>query len=174
MQKSSRETLIRYAIYVIELILVYALERAVNARFGFGGLYFFITIPAFVSVALFERENSGMIFGILSGVLVDYGHGKGIGAVAIVLCVFGYAIGLISNYILCASVFVGMFVSVFLITAVEGIKVLCAVKDFNLWVEFLGGCFWKSLLVSVPIFIVTFYLNRVISYKFGGKEEIFN
>ena len=172
MQKNRKQILIRYTVYFIELILVYALERIVNSRIGFSDVYIFMMIPTFVSIVLFERENSGMVFGILAGMLIDYGHGHAVGGVAIFLCIFGYGIGLVSNYILCANVFIGAVVSTFLVIAVEGMKVFCLMNNMALWHDFLINCFWKDILIAISVFVIMFYINRVISYKFGGKEEI--
>ena len=171
MQRSKRKIFTRYVIYIIELLFVYALEQVLASRLGFCGLYMFFVIPVFVSIALFERENTGMIFGILARFLIDYGAGFGIGISAVFLCVVGYFLGMLSNYILRANILTEIFVSAFLILIVYSFGTLFAVWDFEIFASVWAENFWKHLVASAVAFAPAFYFNRVISYKFGGDEE---
>ncbi|MBR2578973.1 MAG: rod shape-determining protein MreD [Clostridia bacterium] len=172
MQRSKKKIFARYVIYIIELLLVYTLEQILASRLGFCGLYMFLVIPVFVSISLFERENTGMLFGLLAGVLTDYGYGFGIGVYAIFFCIVGYFLGMISNYILRANILTEILISTFLILIVYSFGTFFAVWDLSLFASIWKENFWKDLLASVSAFVPAFYFNRVISYKFGGDEEI--
>lgn len=172
MQRNGKKIFARYVIYIIELLFVFALEQVMASRLSFCGLYMFLVVPVFVSIALFERENTGMIFGILTGVLIDYGCGSGIGISAVLFCIVGYLLGMISNYILRANILTEILVSTFLILIVYSFSTFFSVWDFNSFGTIWKENFWKDLLASVSAFVPAFYFNRVISYKFGGDEEI--
>ncbi|MDO4199566.1 MAG: rod shape-determining protein MreD [Clostridia bacterium] len=172
MQRSRKKIFTRYVIYIIELLFVFALEQVLASRLSFCGLYMFLLIPVFVSISLFERENTGMIFGILTGVLIDYGSGSGIGISAVLFCVVGYFLGMISNYILRANILTEIVVSAFLILVVYSFGTFFSVWDFNSFGIIWKENFWKDLLASVSVFVPAFYFNRVISYRFGGDEEV--
>ena len=172
MQRSRQKNFARYLIYIIELLFVYALEQVLASRLGFCGLYMFFVIPVFVSISLFERENTGMFFGILAGVLTDYGYGSGIGLFAVFFCIVGYFLGMLSNYVLKANILTEILVSVFLILSVYSFSTFFAVWDFEIFASVWAENFWKHLVASAVVFAPAFYFNRVISYKFGGDEEI--
>lgn len=172
MQKSRKNNFTRHMVYVIELLFAYALEQALASRLGFCGLYMFLVIPIFVSIALFERENTGMFFGLLAGVLTDYGYGSGIGINAVLFCIVGYFLGMISNYVLRANVLAEILVSMCLILIVYSFGTFFSVWDIGIFVNAWKENFWRNLLASTASFVPAFYFNRVISYKLGGDEEI--
>ena len=172
MQISRKKIFTRHIIYVTELLFIFALEQVLNSRLGFCGLYMFLVIPVFVGISLFERENTGMVFGILAGVLADYGYGSGIGMSAILFCVVGYFLGMISNYVLRANILTEILVSSVLILIVYSFGAFFSVHDFNLFCSVWKENFWKDLVASTSVFVPAFYFNRAISYRFGGDEEI--
>ncbi len=172
MQRSRKKLITRYVIYIAELLFVYALERALASRLGFCGLYMFLLIPTFVGISLFERENTGMFFGIFTGVLMDYGYGGGIGILAVFFCVIGYFLGMLSNYVVRANILIEIFVSTLLILIVYSFRLFFSVWDLSIFASIWQEDFWKDLLASASAFVPAFYFNRVISYKFGGDEEI--
>lgn len=172
MQRSKRKSFTRYVIYIIELLFVFALEQVLASRLGFCGLYMFLVIPVFVGISLFERENTGMIFGILTGILIDYGYGSGIGIWAVFFCVVGYLLGMLSNYVVRANILIEVFVSTFLIMIVYSFETFFGVWDFAVFASIWKEDCWKDLLASASVFVPAFYFNRVISYKFGGDEEV--
>lgn len=171
MQRSKKNFFTRHLIYIIELLFIYALEQVLASRLGFCGLYIFFVIPVFVSIALFERENTGMFFGIFAGALIDYGCGSGIGVWAVIFCIVGYFLGMLSNYILRANILTEIAVSTFLILIVYSFSAFFSVWDLSIFASVWKENFWKNLLASISVFAPAFYFNRVISYKFGGDEE---
>ncbi len=172
MQRSRKNNFTRHVIYITELLFVYALEQVLASRLGFCGLYMFLVIPIFVSIALFERENTGMFFGLLAGVLMDYGYGSGIGINAVLFCIVGYFLGMISNYVLRANILTEILVSAFLILIVYSFGTFFSVWDIGIFASVWKENFWRNLLASTSAFVPAFYFNRVISYKFGGDEEV--
>lgn len=172
MQRSRKKLITRYVIYIAELLFVYALEQALASRLGFCGLYMFLLIPTFVGISLFERENTGMFFGVLTGILMDYGYGSGIGIWAVLFCVIGYFLGMLSNYVVRANILIEIFASTVLILIVYSFRMFFMVWDFSIFASIWQEDFWKDLLASTSAFVPAFYFNRVISYKFGGDEEL--
>ena len=172
MQRNRKKIITRYLVYAVELLFVYALEQILASRLGFCGLYLFLLIPVFVGISLFERENTGMFFGILTGVLIDYGYGSGIGIWAVFFCIVGYFLGVLSNYVVRANILIEIFVSAFLILIVYSFRTFFKLWDFSTFAIVWKENFWKYLLSSASIFVPAFYFNRAISYRFGGDEEI--
>lgn len=177
MQKSNEGLFKRTLIYTAEIIILFALEQILNLKFGtVDGAEFFVLAPAFVSVALFEKEFVGLIFGVFTGMLMDYSFGAGIGVCAAICGIFGYITGVISNYFLRANVITQIIMSTVILSCTEIVKLTIAFsgKQFDLIVAAWCNIFCKSFVISLPVFVLTFYFTRAVSYKFGGKEGAVN
>ena len=171
MQRSKRKIFTRYVIYIIELLFVFALEQVLASRLGFCGLYMFFVIPVFVSIALFERENTGMIFGIIAGMLIDYGSGCGIGISAVFFCAVGYLLGMLSNYVLRANVLIEIFVSAFLILIIYSFSTFFSVWDFNSFSIIWKENFWKDAVNEYTKRLGKFCKIEIIEVKEQNKFE---
>lgn len=177
MQKSNEGLPKRILVYTTEIIIFFALEQILNLKFGaINGAEFFVLAPIFVSIALFEQEFVGLVFGIFAGMLTDYSFGAGIGICAAIFGIFGYTISVISNYFLRANVITQIIMSTVILCFTEILKLTIAFSNqqLNSIIAVWRNVFCKSLVISLPVFILAFYFTRAISYKFGGKEETMN
>ncbi len=177
MQKSNEGLFKRILIYTAEIIIFFALEQVLNLKFGTtNSAEFFILVPIFVSISLFEQEFVGLVFGIFAGILTDYNFGAGIGICAAMFGIFGYTTSVISNYFLRANVITQIIMSTVILFCTEIVKLTIAFsgQQLNFIAAVWYNIFCKSLIISLPVFVLVFYFTRAISYKFGGKERTMN
>ncbi len=177
MQKRNQGLFRRILIYTAEIIIFFALEQILNLKFGTtNGAEFFILVPIFVSIALFEQEFVGLVFGIFAGILTDYSFGAGIGICAAIFGIFGYTTSVISNYFLRANVITQITMSTVILFCTEIVKLIVAFssQQLNYITDVWCNIFCKSLAISLPVFVLAFYFTRAISYKFGGREGAMN
>ena len=88
----------RFIIYAVWILALYAIEQMPGVGITELEIRPFLVMSAFVSVALFEREYTAMIFGIFCGFLIDMSFGTPPGCFAVVFCVLGYVIGVLTSY----------------------------------------------------------------------------
>lgn len=173
MQKSEGKIFFRIIVYIFEIMIFYALEQALRLDTHLVA-EISILVPAFVSIALFEREFVGMAFGIFAGMLVDYTLGTGIGLCALLFGVFGYIIGVVSNYFFRANVVAQVVVSSIVFLCFESIKIFFINRNFEMFLQVWQCVFLKNVLLSLPVFVLVFYFNRAVSYRFFTKGEALN
>ncbi len=175
-QKSKTQIVFRWIVYFLEILIFYSAERLISFNFGSFRLCFFLLIPAFVSISLFESEYVGLFFGAFSGVLIDISMGIGIGPCAAFLGFIGYIIGVFSNYFIKSGVLSELLFGIIALTYTEFWKLFLEFRfERNLDLQkVLNNMLLPSFGVSIFIMILVFYLNRSVSYRLGGKAASLN
>ena len=71
--------LLRMIAYTIEILLLYILQETPSIFGVVTGIKPVLVISAAITISMFENQNIGMAFGILSGFLMDMGYSGVIG-----------------------------------------------------------------------------------------------
>ena len=61
----------KFIVYIFWILVLYATEQAPGAGIAIMGIRPLLVVSAFVSISLFEREYTAMIFGVFCGFLID-------------------------------------------------------------------------------------------------------
>lgn len=151
------------------VILVTALLQSTPGFFpSFFGAQAFLLIPACICIAMFEREISGLFFGLFAGALWDVCAPLSWGYNAIVLTIIAFACGALIKYIMrnnlvTAFLLCGCFVSLYCLLS----------WLLNIVFKGYSSAFYMLLTFYVPsalytlIFLPVYYfLIRFISKKF--------
>lgn len=167
----------RWLIYIFELCFLYSLQQMPALSIGYFGVRPLLLVPAFVSISLFEKEFTGMAFGVFAGMLLDSGFGNPLGVYAIFLCVAGYVLGVLSTYFFKCNFFTALVSSTLITSAIVALRfyfnyVLPGFEDKSF--AWLNVCM-PVIAYSVGLTPVIFLFNRAVSYFVcggGGQNKI--
>ena len=73
----NRYSILRWLAYGLELFILFILQETPGLSISILGEKAFLLLPAALSIALFETNLPAMSFGIVAGVLADFGMGHG-------------------------------------------------------------------------------------------------
>lgn len=100
--------LIRYLAYVLELLVLFMMQETPGMMPAILGCRPMLILPAALTIAIFEKELPAMAFGIVGGLLLDFGLSGTMGFHALILAVLCYM----------ASIFAQVYLQVNLATAI--------------------------------------------------------
>ncbi len=159
---------LRLAVRYIVLILVVLFTALVqNTAGGILSKYnagFFLLIPMSVSIAMFEKEFTGMLFGLLAGILWDVSSPVTDGVFALFFTVTAFFCGLLTHYVFrnslkAAAVFTA---AGFLLFCGVSLLFNCVFKDANgAWYYLSVFCVhsFPATLLPLPL---AYYLVKTI------------
>ncbi|XOQ47959.1 MAG: rod shape-determining protein MreD [Eubacteriales bacterium] len=164
---------IRYFAYTIELLVLFIVQETPGLVPSLFGARPVLLIPAVLSISLFENEAAGMSFGLLAGLLIDFGGGGVLGFHALLLCAACYAIGLFAADLIQTN-FLTAMLTAFIVT---GALVLLHWVFFYLLFnyEYPGYAFTAHYIprfcYTIAIMPITYFFNRALAIQIREKEE---
>ena len=172
MKIAKTQKYIRWLIYVLELLILYALYQAPGFDFAFLQSRPLLLVPSFISIALFEKEFASMAFGILTGFLLDMSLGNILGVQAILLCLLGYSLGIISNHYFKANFFAALISSVVIIPLVISGRFYFYYVFHGIELSayaFVNYCI-PGIILTFALMPLVFFFNRAVAYFLRGEE----
>lgn len=98
--KSTKHILVfKYAVYALLILLLYVLQ-ATPGLLAIAGVKPLLVVPVAVSVAIFEGEFTGGVYGALAGLLCDLSSFSLFGYNGFFICLFCIAAGLLVIYLM--------------------------------------------------------------------------
>lgn len=167
----------RWLIYIFELCFLYSLQQAPALNVGFFGIRPIMLVPAFVSISLFEKEFTGMAFGVFTGMLLDFGFGNPLGAYAVLLCIVGYVLGVLSTYFFKSNFLTALVASALVTSLIVALRFYFSyiLPGFENKSFALMNFYLPVIAYSVAFTPIIFLFNRSISYFVrggGGQNKI--
>lgn len=160
--------IIRFIAYTIEILILYALQETPLLFPPIFGAKPLLLIPAAVTVAMVEREGAAMGFGILAGLLLDFGVGGGLGFYGAVLAVLCFVVSRLSTTILRVSmlsaVVSGLWVTV--LTVFLGWIFRYTFGGYSAASYVALHHYLPVCLYTLLFFPLVFYINRGIARTF--------
>lgn len=92
--------LIRYLAYSLEIFIFFMLQQTPGLFPEIFGARPVLLIPVAVMIAMFEPQMPAVAFGVVSGLMMDFGFGGILGINALILTFLCYAVSTISQTIL--------------------------------------------------------------------------
>ena len=167
----NKNTYIRRLLLAAGLVLVALLQNTNGLLPTFAGIRAMPLVPAVVCIAMFEREMTGMFFGLFAGLLWDgtastHGHFHAVLLTTIAFLCSALITHLFRNNFITAALFSGAGLLVY--------NIVCTVRDL------LIGAHWdaayKILTFYIPsgvyslLFVAAFYfLVRAVEKKFPDR-----
>ena len=163
----NRKAYIRRACYAAGLLVVAMLQNTAGLLPSFLGFRAFIVIPAVVCIAMYERETSGMFFGLFAGLLWDMASPSGGHFQAIMMTAIGFVCGCLITYLMRNSLVTGTILSfgVFLFYTL-----LCWMKDYIFSGNFDGA--YKLITFYIPscIYTMLFFPIFYFAVRFAQRK----
>ncbi len=163
----------RWLIYIFELYFLYSLQQAPALSVGFFGIRPILLVPAFVSIALFEKEFTGMAFGIVAGMFLDFSFGNPLGIYALFLCILGYVLGVLSTYFFRSNFWTALAATAVITSATVMLRfyfnyILSGFKNESF--ALINFCI-PVIIYSIILAPTVFLFNRSVSYFVRGGGE---
>lgn len=112
MRKETVRTIIRYAAYFLEFLILYTLQRTPHLIPEIWGGKPIFLIPAVTVIAMFEPEIPSLFIGLFAGLMIDFSNGGSLGLNALILCVICYLIASMSEKIIQTNFFTALIICV--------------------------------------------------------------
>ena len=166
--KSKRRSVIKWIIYTLLLYVFYGLQTA-PGFFRFLDAQPLLTIPLVLSIAMFEHEIGGAVFGILAGFLWDMQQDTLFGFNALVMMCCCVSVSLLIMYLMPTTLPSSLFYNFSVLAIQSGLYFLFCYALWGtpgmslVWVNYLLPQMGLTLLASIPIY----FLVRLISSKFS-------
>jgi rod shape-determining protein MreD len=164
---------IRYFAYSIELLVLFMVQETPGLIPALFGARPVLLIPVALSIALFENERASLLFGLFSGLMIDFGMGETLGFHALLLTVVCYYIALIAANLIKTN----------FLTAMLTVTVTSAVLFLLQWVFYfvlynyqdagyvLSVHYLPRFFYTVAVMPIVYYFNRALAIQIRAKEE---
>lgn len=164
---------IRYASYVIEILVVFMVQETPGLIPELFGARPVLLIPVALSIALFEGERPSMMFGLFSGLLIDFGIGGALGFHALLLAATCFFLSVLATDLIHTN-----FLTAMLITIVVSCAVLLLQWLFYFVFAGYEGAFYALTAHFIPRFVYTvvpapviYYFNRALAFQIRAEED---
>ena len=164
--------LVRYIAYTLEIYLLFLLQQTPGLFPEIYGARPVLLFPAAVAVSLIEREIPAMAFGIIAGLLVDFGFGAGLGFHSLLMAVVCFFVSVLTHTILRVNLGTAIVMSVWMIA----VFVLGGWIYQYLWngYSYAGYAILRhylpKYLYTLLMFPLIFLLNRGIAKTIHSEE----
>ncbi len=164
--------LFRRFVYTLEIIVFYILERTPKLMPEFFGKRISFIVLILLTIALFEGEIVGLIFGVFIGFLLDSGASGSIGFYTTLMPILGYITGLISQNIINVNFSTAMLVCAACIFAVYVLDFtyFCLLHGINDAIYVFCHHYLLRILYSLLIMPVIYYFNLSIALNLNYSE----
>lgn len=170
---------LRYFAYTVEILVVFMLQETPGLIPPLFGARPTLLLPLALSIAMFESETAAMGFGLLSGLLIDFGISGTLGFHGLLLTVLCYSIGVMVINLLRTN----------LLTALLTAAVSLAVIFFLQWIFYyvlfdyqhlyqnekyvvysLTNHYFPRYCYTLALTPVFYYFNRAFAFLIREKE----
>jgi rod shape-determining protein MreD len=94
-----RFNVIKWAVYALCVLLLTVFQMQAAFYPSFMGVTPIFAVPAVISIAMFEGETVGGVYGVFAGIIWDCGTGRAFGFNALFLMCIGIAVGLFVKFL---------------------------------------------------------------------------
>lgn len=132
-----------------------------------------LVIPAVLTVAMFESPVPSMIFGLLGGLLVDFGFGGMLGFHALLLAVVCYFVAVMAENFFQTNFLTAMLISVLVTAAITLLQWACfyVLYGYQHVLYTLTTHYLPLFVYTTVLTPVTYYFNRALATQICSKEE---
>lgn len=164
---------IRYFAYTIEILAIFVLQETPGLIPELYGGRPLLLIPAALSIAMFESVGAGMGFGILCGLLLDFGAGSLLGFYGLLLSVVCYFVALIAANLIQTNFLTAMIT---FLTVCAGIFLLhwfffYLLSDYEYPLYALTAHYIPRFVYTLGVSPVLYYFNRAFAVQIRPNDE---
>ena len=171
-QALNRYSILRWLAYGLELFILFILQETPGLSIFILGEKAFLLLPAALSIALFETNLPAMSFGIVAGVLADFGMGHPPGFHAILLAVLCFFLSELATNLIHTNFLTGLLTGLagcILVLFLQWfVMCLMAGSEFPEYI-FVSHYLPRLACTAIPI-PVFYYFNRALGLFIREKE----
>ena len=171
-QALNRYSILRWLAYGLELFILFILQETPGLSISILGEKAFLLLPAALSIALFETNLPAMSFGIVAGVLADFGIGHGPGFHAILLAVLCFFLSELATNLIRTNFLTGLLTGILGCAAILFLQwfVFCLMAGSEFPGYILTHHYLPRLLCTVIPVPILYYFNRALGLFIREKE----
>lgn len=164
---------IRYFAYTLEILAFFMVQETPGLIPQLFGAQPLLLIPVALSISMFESATSSMTFGLLCGLLIDFGAGSVLGFHALLLSVVCYSISLIAANLIQTNFLTAMIISIIVTAAVVLLQwvFFYLLADYEYAGYALTAHFIPRICYTVVTMPIVYYFNRAFAIQIRPKEE---
>lgn len=169
----NRYRTIRYFAFFIEILVIFVIQETPDLIPAVYGARPVLLLSTVLSIAMFESEIPAMAFGVIGGLLMDYGAGSVLGFHALLLAAACYAVSIAA-----ANLFQTNFIIAILISVIA--SAIAAVLEWFFFYLLNGYAYAGVALLQhyLPVYAYTavfmpvcYFFNRALALQIRSKEE---
>ncbi|TZE82246.1 rod shape-determining protein MreD [Calorimonas adulescens] len=164
----------RYIIILLLFILVFSIQTAMLPFFSIYNISPDLLLIAITALSILNGQWEGMIFGLVTGILMDMFYSPVFGIYSIIYATFGFSVGKLSKNIFKESPFAALFFtitgSIYKGVVILFFKILLAYKT-DVWMTFLALIFPEAVLNGIIIFLLYGYILRLNDSSYLRKNK---
>ncbi|MBP9988358.1 MAG: hypothetical protein KBT46_02550 [Ruminococcus sp.] len=168
----SKNTIIRRVWLTVIMIITFSLQSTDGLFPAPFGIHAMLLVPLTVCIAMFEREFSGVFFGLFAGLMLDAFNAQTVFFHSMCFTVIGFTTGslithLMRNNLTCATILTTFFTFIYnllnflIFFAFNGIE-----KPFLFYLKY----FFISVIYTAVFTPVFYILVRFVNKKFKERE----
>lgn len=168
----ARFKILRYFAYTLEILVVFVLQETPGLFPPVFGQRPIALIPVALAIAYFESGTASMAFGILTGLLVDYGMGGALGFHALVLALVCYAVAMLAENLLRASFLTYLLSAVLLMAVVTLLQWLFyyVLYGYGHTAYALVNHYLPRYGYTVVLAPIAYYFNRALAVFIQSRD----
>lgn len=163
---------IKWAVYILELIIIFILQNTPNLIPSFLGVQPTLLIIFAVSITMFEGESKGMWIGLIAGLLLDLGSAMVFGFYSILMTVVCFVCGILVVYLMRNNLVTAMVLaagSTLVIGLFQWFFKFALWGDGGTW-YYLYGILLPRVVYTTLLMPIAFYFNRAIATHLEDDE----
>lgn len=172
MKKLLSRVRIKWAVYILELIIVFVIQNTPNLIPTFLNTKPMLLVIFAVSITMFEGESRGLWIGLIAGLLLDFGSSTVFGFYAILTTVICYFCGILVVYLMRNNLVTSMVLaaaSVFVMGLFQWFFEFALWGNSGTW-YFLYGILLPRTVYTTLLMPLAFYFNRAIATHLEDDE----
>ncbi len=164
---------IRYLAYTIEILVFFMVQETPGLMPSVFGARPVLLMPVALSIALFESEKAAMSFGLLCGLLIDFGMSAVLGFHGLLLAVICFTLGVLAANLIRTNFLTAMLVAVVACGSVLLLQWLFfyVLYSFDSPIYALTEHYLPRFGYTVAFMPIAYYFNRALSIQIRAKEE---
>ena len=168
-----KHRLLRYLAYTIELIVFSNVVNTQNLLpvFCRSKPMFLILISFFISI--FEGKKTGVFFGILTGILMDISFQGKLGFYLLIIPIFGFILGEISERVIKQDDLTSMIVCFFSVVVFVFLEflILYVFKGYDQKIYTFFNYYLTKLVYTTVFIPVVYFFNKAFASNIREREK---
>lgn len=158
---------IRRLFFIFFTLAAFCIQCISLPAAGFG-VPVFILLPLLISISMYEREFTGLLFGLFAGALWDLASPLTDGLLALFFAILAYSIGLMSRYILRNTLLCQIVLTLVTSSAYSLFMLFYTglSSGFGIWRELIFTTWLPAILLTAFISIPVYFSVRKVAVRF--------